>query len=91
MGVRDCFGRLYGPDLVDTLKRGPEYYVRIFTDVRVSPADALVIDDQPLFINWAAQAGAKTVLVGPAADEECKPGLIIASLAELPQALETIG
>src|SRR5690348_2882262 len=28
MGVRECFGRLYGPDLLDCFKTGPEYYAR---------------------------------------------------------------
>jgi hypothetical protein len=37
MGVRHCFGRLYGADLINTFKEGPEYYARLFADVGVQP------------------------------------------------------
>ena len=32
MGLRACFERLYGPDLIDTHKAGPEYYARLLAD-----------------------------------------------------------
>lgn len=84
MGVRDCFQRLYGPDLIDTFKAGPAFYERIFADTGVDPASALVVDDLPHALAWARQAGARTVLVGaaPAAKEEAD--IRIASLAQLP-------
>ncbi|MBE3561838.1 MAG: HAD-IA family hydrolase, partial [Ktedonobacteraceae bacterium] len=63
MGVRHCFDRLYGPDLIDTFKDGPAYYERIFADTGVNAAAALVVDDSPRMLNWAAQLGAQTVLV----------------------------
>lgn len=87
MQVRDCFGRLYGPDLVNTLKEGPEFYSRIFADAGVAPADALVVDDSPRAVAWAAQAGAVAALVGPAPDGDVRPALVIKRLAELPQTL----
>jgi HAD superfamily hydrolase (TIGR01509 family) len=76
MGIRACFsGRLYGPDLVQAHKAGPEYYRRIFADAGVEPSEALVVDDAPRALAWAAQAGARTVHVrrggapeAPAAD-----------------------
>src|SRR6266849_2501339 len=64
MGVRDCFGRLYGPDLIDTLKEGPAYYERMFADLGIAPADAQVVDDSPRAIECATQVGARAVLVG---------------------------
>jgi HAD superfamily hydrolase (TIGR01509 family) len=64
MGARDCFGRLYGPDLIGSLKEGPEYYERIFADLGIATADTLVVDDSPRAIEWARQVGARTVLVG---------------------------
>src|SRR5437764_12943199 len=45
MGVRSCFGRCYGPDLINTLKEWPEYYARLFADAGVDPRTALVVDD----------------------------------------------
>jgi HAD superfamily hydrolase (TIGR01509 family) len=84
MGVRDCFGRLYGPDLIDIFKEGPEYYERIFADVGITAADTLVVDDNPRAITWAAQLGAQTTLVGNAPSPQTRTTLRIGSLAELP-------
>jgi HAD superfamily hydrolase (TIGR01509 family) len=84
MGVRACFGRLYGPDLVNTPKEGPRYYRRIFADAEVEPGDALVIDDNPRALRWAAEAGARTVRVGLAGAEGGASDHVIGSLAELP-------
>lgn len=83
MGVRDYFGRLYGPDLLGVLKEKPEYYDRLFADVQIAPADALLVDDNPRVLAWARDLGATPVLV----NSERKPVdgmLCIASLAELP-------
>jgi HAD superfamily hydrolase (TIGR01509 family) len=84
MGVRGCFQRLYGADLIDTFKAGPAFYERIFADSGVDPASALVVDDLPHALAWARQVRARTVLVGaaPAAEEEAN--IRIASLAQLP-------
>src|SRR6266478_3912379 len=35
MGVRRCFDRLYGADLINTFKEGPEDYAHLFADVGV--------------------------------------------------------
>ena len=90
MGVRDCFGRLYGPDLIDTFKEGPEYYERIFADVGVSPTDALVVDNSPYAINWVEQTGARTVLVSNSIYSGTKETLRIGSLAELPEIIQRL-
>ncbi len=37
MGVRDCFDRLYGPDLIGAFKSGPTFYERLLADAGVSP------------------------------------------------------
>lgn len=47
MGVRDCFDKPYGADLLSTLKETPEYYERLFADAHLSPADVLIVDDSP--------------------------------------------
>lgn len=89
MGVRECFQRLYGPDLVNTFKVGPAYYARLFADAGVDPAQALVLDDSPQAVAWATQAGARAVLVGQAPAGQ--DGLAhITSLAELPEIIQDI-
>jgi FMN phosphatase YigB (HAD superfamily) len=88
MGVRDCFDRLYGPDLVGAFKDGPRFYQRLFADAGLPPQDALVVDDNAEAVGWAAQAGAKTVLIGAATTSNTGSALCLASLAELPAWIE---
>ncbi len=87
MGVRDCFCRLFGPDLINSHKAGPEFYTRLLADAGVDPHQALVVDDSPAALRWAAQLGAKTVLVGAAAMDGFEPALHDNRLEELPQRL----
>ncbi len=83
MGVRHYFERLYGSDLLNTLKETPEYYKRLFSDLQIAPNDVLIVDDSPRVLAWARDLGALTVLVN--AKREPMDGMLcIASLAELP-------
>lgn len=90
MGVQDCFGRLYGPDLIDTSKESASYYERIFADLGIAPSHALIVDDNPHAISWAAEVGAKTVLVCDAPPPQTQATLHIKSLAELPHYIHQI-
>ncbi len=90
MGVRHCFGRLYGPNLIDTFKEGPEYYERMFADLGIAPADALVVDDCPRAIEWGTQVGARAVLVGDSSLPQGETTLPIGSLVELPALLQQL-
>ncbi|MGH2586370.1 MAG: HAD-IA family hydrolase [Dehalococcoidia bacterium] len=90
MGVRRCFGRLYGPDLINTPKEGPAYYERAFADAGVAPADAVVVDDNPLAISWAAAAGARTVLVHGDGAHDGVAGPRVTDLCQLPAALDEL-
>ena len=67
MGVRHCFSRLYGPDLVNHHKVGPAYYSRLLADCGVAADTALILDDRPTVAGWIAAAGARALLVDPAA------------------------
>lgn len=91
MGVRPLFRRLYGPDLVDTFKESPRYYVRVFADAGVAPGDAVVVDDRASAIGWASAAGARTVLVDPTGEARSAATPTVRSLAELPAALDSHG
>src|SRR5437588_12990690 len=90
MGVRDCSGRLYGPDLIDTLKEGPEYYERIFADLGIAVADTLVVDDSPRAIGWAVQVGARAVLVGDSSLPRTEVPPHLGSLVGLPALLQPL-
>src|SRR6266849_7097136 len=84
MGVGRCFGRLYGADLINTFKEGPQYYARLFADAGVQPASALVVDDGAEATRWAARLGARTVLVSASPHPETGTTPRLESLAELP-------
>ncbi len=84
LGVRRCFGRLYGADLINTFKEGPQYYARLFADAGVQPAEALVVDDSAEATRWAARLGARTVLVSASPHPETGTTPRLESLAELP-------
>ena len=81
MGIRQCFGRLYGPDLIDAFKISPEYYTRILRAENLGAGEALFLDDSPRALGWAREAGAQTLLVGR---QDADGFERIASLAELP-------
>lgn len=89
MGVRELFGKLYGPDLVDLPLQGPQYYERLFKDSSTTPQQAIVVDDSEHRIAWATEAGAAAVLVrrdgGPPTSFQT-----ISSLAQLPSLIEDL-
>jgi hypothetical protein len=84
MGVRRCFGRLYGADLINTFKEGSEYYARLFADAGIQPAAALVVDDSAEAIEWAARLGARTALISSSPHPQTSVTSHLGSLAELP-------
>ena len=63
MGIDKAFGDLYGPDLIDHVKYGVEFYNRIFVEANVSPYECVVIESSQRFCRWAIEAGASAVWV----------------------------
>ena len=90
MGVRDLFGRLYGPDLVETSKGGPLFYQRIFDDAGVEPGEAVVVDNSPDCVRWAGEAGALAVPVSTGSSGQSPSPSVIGSLTNLPNLMERI-
>ena len=63
IGGRDLFDRVYGSDLVNTWKFGPDYYRAVLADSGVDPAQAAVVDDSPQALGWARECGLRGFLV----------------------------
>jgi len=63
IGARDLFDRVYGSDLVNAWKFGPEYYRAVLADSRVDPERAAVVDDSPNALSWARDCGMRGFLV----------------------------
>lgn len=90
MGVRELFGTLYGPDLIDADKHSDNYYRRMFEGSAVDPAEAVVVDNSSEYLDRAASAGAMTFIVSRDASADTSEHRVIGSLAELPAALVTL-
>ncbi len=89
MGVRDLFGSLYGPDLIDADKHDAEYYMKMFRDSGVDPREAVVVDNEPDFLDRAAATDATTFQVAPGGVASDGSGhRVIGALSELPAAVE---
>lgn len=91
LGVRRCFGYLYGADLINTFKAGPQYYERLFADAGVQPEEALVVDDSADAIEWAGRLGARTVLISASPHPATGTTPRLGNLAELPDFLRPRG
>jgi beta-phosphoglucomutase-like phosphatase (HAD superfamily) len=65
MGLAETFSGLYGPDLVDHVKYGPDFYQKVFDHAGVAPSRALVIESDLECCHWASEAGANAVWVDP--------------------------
>jgi HAD superfamily hydrolase (TIGR01509 family) len=70
IGARDLFDRVYGSDLVNTWKFGPEYYRAILSDSGVDADSAAVIDDSAKAVSWARECGLRAFLVERRDSEE---------------------
>jgi HAD superfamily hydrolase (TIGR01509 family) len=70
IGARDLFDRVYGSDLVNTWKFGPEYYRAILRDSGAAAERAAVVDDSPKAIAWARMCGLRAFQVARGAGEE---------------------
>jgi FMN phosphatase YigB (HAD superfamily) len=90
MGIRQCFRTPYGADLINQGKYSVDYYRNMFEAAAVIPANALVVDDRGLYLEWAATLGATTCLVGPECAGTERFTLRVDCLAELPSALDGI-
>jgi HAD superfamily hydrolase (TIGR01509 family) len=87
LGVRELFTGLYGGDVVNTLKEGPEYYERILADSGKVAETSLFVDDNPIVLDWIRRAGARSALVSEDAPADARADHLAASLWELSQRL----
>lgn len=87
IGARDLFDRVYGSDLVNTWKFGPEYYRAVLADSGVDPVRAAVVDDQPSAIAWARECGLRAFRVERRAGEGFDDA-VARTLAEVASAID---
>ncbi|MFX1389106.1 MAG: HAD family hydrolase [Promethearchaeota archaeon] len=63
MGLEQFFKKLYGPDLIDILKIDETFYNVIFEDLKISPKQAIIIEDKPYYLKEAEKSGASIIQV----------------------------
>lgn len=61
MGIVQYFQEFYGPDLINTWKIDSEYYEAIFKHSKVDRTKAIIIEDNPRFLNGALEVGANVI------------------------------
>jgi FMN phosphatase YigB (HAD superfamily) len=90
-GVESYTESKFGPDLVDCAKEGPEFYRLIFEACGIRPSQAIVLDDLPVCLDWAEEAGAKVVQarIKPGGPEPEFP-VVLTCLADLPELVKKI-
>jgi beta-phosphoglucomutase-like phosphatase (HAD superfamily) len=91
-GLLGSFEAVFGPDVVDGLKCGPEFYRRAFRMAALEPEQCLVVDDSPGPLAWAREAGALAVGVGwSEPDPDHAAPSFVRTLKELPSMAAAAG
>ena len=90
MGVRDLFTTLYGPALVSTRKNGEKFYTEIFSELKITPEQAIIIDDSPRILEILTNLGVHVIQACQSGDyQPCFPEYIM-SMVELPGLIDKI-
>ncbi|MHA1200255.1 MAG: HAD family hydrolase [Candidatus Heimdallarchaeaceae archaeon] len=63
MRIKEYFSDFYGPDLINTHKTSELFYDKIFKDVGLNPRRAIVLDDNPKFLEYAKNLDANVIQV----------------------------
>ena len=90
MGVIQYFKEFYGPDIINTWKSGSEYYKAIFNHSRVDPTKAIIIEDQPRFLDNALKVGANVIQACITGEHKPQFPFYVEDMSDLPQIIEKI-
>jgi HAD superfamily hydrolase (TIGR01509 family) len=90
MRVIDNFENYYGPDLINTHKSMDNFYENMFADINLNPSRAIVIEDNPRYLEAAEQSGANVVQACLTREYEPKHQYFIEFMQELPEIIMKI-
>ena len=85
MRVQHLFEKFYGPDLINTHKFNEVFYEKIFNNLRINPKSAIIIEDNPRFLEFAQQAGSNVIQACLTKEHEPKYQYYIEHMKELPE------
>ena len=91
MGIRHCFDRLYGPDLVNTRKIDTfTFYTKIFKQLDLKPTFAIIIEDRPRFIRDILKTGANVIQSCVTGEFEPQFPYIVTKMKDLPKIIKQL-
>ena len=91
MGVIQYFkGPFYGPDVINIWKSGTEYYKGIFKHSGVDAAKAIVIEDQPRFLENALKVRANVIQACITGEHKPQFPFYVENMINLPNIVENL-
>jgi len=90
MGITQYFEEIYGPDNLNASKVGPDYYKAIFNQPGLDPARAIIIDDQPRFLNKALDVGTQVIQACITGEHEPQFPFFVKNMRDLVPKIENL-
>lgn len=90
MRIKDFFSGFYGPDLINTRKFSPNFFKAIFNDIKLESKKAVVIEDQPRFIESALKTGANVIQACITGEFQPEYPFYIENMHQLPKIIEDL-
>ncbi|MFX0004231.1 MAG: HAD hydrolase-like protein [Candidatus Hodarchaeota archaeon] len=90
MGIKQFFSGFYGPDLINTRKLSSNFYEAIFNDINLESKNAIVIEDQPRFIENALKTGANVIQTCITGEFQPKYPFYVENMHQLPKVIENL-
>lgn len=90
MGIIKYFQEFYGPDLINTWKIDSEYYEAIFKHSKVDSAKAIIIEDNPRFLNSALEVGANIIQVCVTGEHQPQFPFFVKNIRDLVPTIENL-
>jgi HAD superfamily hydrolase (TIGR01509 family) len=90
MSIKHLFNGFYGPDLINIHKINPNFFDAIFKDIKLEPQKAIVIEDQPRFIENALNTGANVIQACITGEFQPKYPFYVEHMHQLPKIIENL-
>jgi beta-phosphoglucomutase-like phosphatase (HAD superfamily) len=90
MGIIGYFKEFYGPDLINTWKSGTAFYRAIFKHSGVDPIKAIIVDDQPRFLENALEVGANVIQACITGEHKPRFPFYVENMKELPIIIDNL-
>jgi FMN phosphatase YigB (HAD superfamily) len=90
MGINNFFTGFYGPDLVNTFKSSSNFFKAIFKDIKMESKKAIVIEDQPRFIENALKTGANVIQACITGEFQPRYPFYVENMYQLPKVIENL-